>query len=43
MAFVLILASESLRGKDWGEWWQKLRGPAQGPSAAQAGFGDKLA
>jgi ABC-type uncharacterized transport system permease subunit len=42
IAFVLILASEALRGVDWAAVWQKLKRPA-GPSDAQLAMGDKVA
>ena len=46
MAFVLILASESLRGKDWQAFLAGLfrpAVPAKGPSPAQVSMGDKVA
>ena len=42
IAFVLILASEALRGVDWAAVWQKLKRPS-GPSDAQLALGDKVA
>ena len=42
IAFVLILASEALRGLDWKALLQRLFRSA-GPSAQQMGMGDKLA
>ena len=42
IAFVLILASEALRGLDWRAIWQRLRLPA-GPVEAQVAMGEKLA
>jgi simple sugar transport system permease protein len=45
LAFVLILASESLRGKDWGAFFAnflKPATPAGGPAPAQASMGDKI-
>lgn len=45
IAFVLILASEALRGKDWTTWLSnffKPLTPAGGPSPAQASMGDKV-
>jgi simple sugar transport system permease protein len=46
MAFVLILASESLRGKNWQAFLAGLFRPAlpgKGPSPAQVSMGDKVA
>ncbi len=46
IAFVLILASEALRGKDWGAFFAnflKPATPAGGPAPAQAAMGDKIA
>ena len=42
IAFVLILASEALRGLDWKALVRRLA-RAAGPSAQQLGMGDKLA
>lgn len=45
IAFVLILASEALRGVDWTVLWSKLVRPATstaGPSPAQTAMGDKV-
>lgn len=42
IAFVLILASEALRGLDWAAIGQKLKRPA-GPSDAQLALGEKAA
>ena len=42
IAFVLILASEALRGVDWGAVAQKLKRPS-GPADAQVGLGEKVA
>jgi ABC-type uncharacterized transport system permease subunit len=46
IAFVLILASESLRDMDWKALWLRIARSAQaptGPSAAQVAMGDKIA
>ena len=46
IAFVLILASESLRGKDWQAFlagFFKPATPGSGPSPAQVAMGDKVA
>ena len=45
LAFVLILASEALRGKDWCAFFAnflKPATPAGGPAPAQAAMGDKI-
>jgi len=42
IAFVLILASEALRGLDWRAVWQRLKLPS-GPAEVQVAMGEKAA